>query len=205
MMRKPDNRQQRRTRQAIMNAFTSLIRDRGYEQLTVSDIADRANVGRTTFYRYFQNKIQILVELHQRRFEKLDIIPDTRDNWFSDTPNTNLVNLLSRFQHHGRFVSFMYQIGSDITYVQYLIENALTQHFAKKLIAAFSEDELTVPIPILARSLAGMFSSMLRWWVQDAPDFTPEIMSDHIMQAMRAVVKDALVSHPINPDYLEHS
>jgi len=46
----------------------SLIREKGYEALTVQDILDRADVGRSTFYTHFQDKGDLL----HRGLENLD-------------------------------------------------------------------------------------------------------------------------------------
>ncbi len=59
-MRREDRRVQR-TRQALQGALLSLIREKGFEALTVQDIIDRANLGRATFYAHFDNKEDLLV------------------------------------------------------------------------------------------------------------------------------------------------
>ncbi len=59
-MRREDRRVQR-TRQLLQGALLSLIREKGFEALTVQDIIDRANVGRATFYAHFDNKEDLLV------------------------------------------------------------------------------------------------------------------------------------------------
>ena len=49
-----------RTRQAIRTAFNSLILARGYDAFTAADIAEAADVGRSTFYEHFQGKDEVL-------------------------------------------------------------------------------------------------------------------------------------------------
>jgi AcrR family transcriptional regulator len=58
---KKDDRRVQRTRQLLLSALLSLIREKGFEPLTVQDIIDRANVGRATFYAHFDNKEDLLV------------------------------------------------------------------------------------------------------------------------------------------------
>jgi AcrR family transcriptional regulator len=58
--RKVDRRVQR-TRQLLHEALLSLIREKGFEALSVQDIIDRANVGRATFYAHFDNKEDLLL------------------------------------------------------------------------------------------------------------------------------------------------
>ena len=49
---RPDRRPER-TRQALVRALVELILERGYETLTVDDLTQRANVGRSTLYAHF--------------------------------------------------------------------------------------------------------------------------------------------------------
>src|SRR5713226_5632016 len=55
------DRRVQRTRQLLQGALLSLIREKGFEALSVQDIIDRANVGRATFYAHFDNKEDLLV------------------------------------------------------------------------------------------------------------------------------------------------
>ncbi len=54
------DRRIRKTREALYSAFTSLIVERGYDAISVQDIIDEADVGRTTFYAHFKSKDELL-------------------------------------------------------------------------------------------------------------------------------------------------
>jgi AcrR family transcriptional regulator len=59
-MAKAADRRVQRTQQLLRSALLSLIREKGFEALSVQDIIDRANVGRATFYAHFDNKEDLL-------------------------------------------------------------------------------------------------------------------------------------------------
>ncbi|HEX2715581.1 MAG TPA: helix-turn-helix domain-containing protein, partial [Candidatus Acidoferrales bacterium] len=58
--KRPDRRV-RRTRQLLHDALRSLSVQKGYDHVTVQDVIDRANVGRTTFYAHFRDKDDLLM------------------------------------------------------------------------------------------------------------------------------------------------
>ncbi|GII30453.1 TetR/AcrR family transcriptional regulator [Planotetraspora mira] len=53
-------RNQQRARDEIIAAAYELFAERDYADVTVADIADRAKVGRTTFFRYFGDKQEVV-------------------------------------------------------------------------------------------------------------------------------------------------
>jgi AcrR family transcriptional regulator len=60
-MAKREDRRVQRTQHLLREALFSLIREKGFEALSVQDIIDRANVGRATFYAHFDNKEDLLL------------------------------------------------------------------------------------------------------------------------------------------------
>ncbi|MBM2623068.1 TetR family transcriptional regulator [Actinoplanes sp. LDG1-06] len=51
---------QQRVREQIVEAAFALYAERGFDKVSVTDIAERAQVGRTTFFRYFGDKQEVL-------------------------------------------------------------------------------------------------------------------------------------------------
>jgi AcrR family transcriptional regulator len=54
------DRRVRRTRRALHEALIELVLERGYERITVQDVLDRADVGRSTFYAHYRDKEALL-------------------------------------------------------------------------------------------------------------------------------------------------
>lgn len=65
----PQNNTDRRvqkTRKLLQDALIELVAEDGYEAVTIQEILDQANVGRSTFYAHFQDKDQLLHSILDR-------------------------------------------------------------------------------------------------------------------------------------------
>ena len=62
MKAKKEDRRVQRTRQLLSQALLALIPEKGFDAVTVQDVIDRANVGRSTFYTHFVDKEDLLVQ-----------------------------------------------------------------------------------------------------------------------------------------------
>jgi AcrR family transcriptional regulator len=65
------DRRVRRTREALHAALMALIIEKGFDAITVQDIIDEADVGRTTFYEHFTGKEALLRFGFERLREEL--------------------------------------------------------------------------------------------------------------------------------------
>src|SRR5512134_762137 len=67
----PDRRVQR-TRQSLQDALVELIVEKGYEDITIQDVIDRANVGRSTFYTHFLDKEDLFLSEFEGLWRQLE-------------------------------------------------------------------------------------------------------------------------------------
>ena len=63
------DRRIQKTRNAIYQAFCGLLDRKDYSQITIQEIIDAANVGRSTFYAHYESKEELLQEVCTRLFE----------------------------------------------------------------------------------------------------------------------------------------
>lgn len=59
------DRRVQKTQKLLSDALVSLILEKGYDAVSIADIIQRANVGRSTFYAHYENKEQLLLFGHE--------------------------------------------------------------------------------------------------------------------------------------------
>src|SRR5713226_7910041 len=99
MAKKPRDRRITRTRATLQYALNSLILKKGYDAITIQDICDAANVGRSTFYAHYTSKD----DLKRKGFEKLRTLLVDRQREVLATAahdkHRSLVFSLGMFEH----------------------------------------------------------------------------------------------------------
>src|SRR5215470_13637762 len=55
----------RRTHKFLQEAMIELIAEKGFDAITVGDIAERAMINRATFYRHYQDKYDLAVKIFE--------------------------------------------------------------------------------------------------------------------------------------------
>jgi AcrR family transcriptional regulator len=94
--KKPIGRRERRSAETRKNIFQSamqLFADRGFSATTIDAIAEAADIGKGTFFNYFENKESILLEYQEMQMGKVKAFVAASLN--SDEPLTTLVYKLA--------------------------------------------------------------------------------------------------------------
>jgi AcrR family transcriptional regulator len=80
--RKPDRRVLR-TRRQLQDALMALVLEKGYDAVTIEDITERADLGRTTFYLHYKDKDELLMQSLEAVYDDLvdQIQQRTIDEW----------------------------------------------------------------------------------------------------------------------------
>ena len=162
------DRRVQRTREQLLNALLALIRERGFEALSVQDIIDRANVGRATFYAHFDNKEDLLVSgleefrtairEHQRRLRQQSAVGAAEPFLFSRELFDHVAG------HRDVFAAMVGKRSGAV--VQRLMHRILLDLVREELKASDSSEEgESVPSEAAAQYIATGLWGLLAWWV----------------------------------------
>jgi len=191
-MTKTDRRVQR-TRELLQKALIELISEREYDAITIQDIVDRANLGRTTFYKHYNSKDELFMNCHEavvREFGFGLLHPLSREELLS--PEAPLV-MTSAYQHLEDARALLYSIfqGKDSLLILRRIRDWRAREIEASLSAAFAEADSTIPFDVLANYLAGAQIALVQWWLEKRLPHTLKNLAQTFHLLQRAAIRDA--------------
>jgi AcrR family transcriptional regulator len=159
----PVDRRINRTRSLLTDALIALVLEKGYEAVTVQDIIDRANVGRSTFYAHFENKEQLLLSGHGGLTDRFfAVVP--ADSSETLTYGVNLATLFGHAAGNHRLAKAMLGKNSGDLIISH-IQDLLSIQFRKTLTNRSSPGK-AIRTGLLAEALAAMLVGLLRHWLE---------------------------------------
>lgn len=184
----------RRTYKFLTDALFELISEKPFGEISVTDICNRAMIHRTTFYKHFEDKYQLL----QVTFldEQHNFIEKCKSDGANDTDPkffyTRLVREMFQYVYEN---SDIFKKGVLHPYNHYLTD-LLRNTIVSSLQDHFKEDSLkynisySVPIPLMAEYYAGSCISLLVWWLKN----DLEISIDKMVDYMDIIISDKAAS-----------
>ncbi len=167
---KPVDRRIQKTKKLLFDALMELILEKGYDGITVQDIIDKANVGRSTFYSHFENKEQLLYGSHQ----------ELRGMLFSENADgtLNFEQLYHHAKEHSQVAKAMLgKKGGDLV-ISYF-KDALALKILNDINKESGKNKRDMQMKkLLAESTAAALTQLLSSWLDADMPFTVEDMAD---------------------------
>jgi AcrR family transcriptional regulator len=174
------DRRVQRTRKFLKEALLDLMIEKGYENITIQNIIDRANVGRSTFYSHFLDKQDLLTSSIEELSDFISIkqkenkIKPYREHFrfvFS------LIMLEHADQHRQLYQALVQKKGG--TQVMRQMEEMLSD-VAREEIMMIAHNQLPkcIPIEIVIHFVTVSFLSVLSWWMSEQNPYTAQKADD---------------------------
>lgn len=171
------DRRQQKTRDAIFRAFSKLLEAKRFENITVQEIIDEANIGRSTFYAHFETKNELLKSMCTEIFHHVftEHPPQEADHDFSEGSRSleqKLEHILYHLRENKLNLKGLLASESGELFMRYFRE------YLVDLFLKYKDDFLfNVPDDYLLNHLVGSFSETVKWWISKDTSYTPEEMA----------------------------
>jgi AcrR family transcriptional regulator len=176
-----------RTRRMLQTALLDLTRDQPLDEITVAEIADRAEVNRSSFYQHYSDKETLLADALDAQAAAVgaDLASLDAAAVPGDTAPPELVLRYTRhvFAHAALYRLALGEHGSSIAVAR--LRNRIAA-LAMTGYAQYGQDEtdLGMPVEIAAASVAGSLLGMLTAWLESTDPVPPEQVAVWIWNAL---------------------
>ena len=177
------DRRVQRTREALHQALIALVLKKGYDAITVKDIIEQANVGRSTFYAHYSDKDELLKGGMSDLRKFLMAYQKTA---MASPSSPRLAFSLGLFEHAADYRHvYRAMVGKRAGSVVLNRLRALLAELVKvELVAmALPPSFRDVPQTALVDYLVGSLISVLTWWV-DEKGSRPPAQADAIFRRL---------------------
>src|SRR5450755_1947030 len=168
------DRRVRRTRDALGDALLALVQEKPFDDITVQEVLDRADIGRSTFYAHYRDKEDLFLSDLEDFFEPMSTLLLR----YKDASN-RVAPVRELFAH----VAEMRQLHSALIAsgkMRDFLEMG-QEYFARAIeqrLAALPSSRPASPAQrtAMAHAFAGALLSLLSWWIQHGATPSPEEM-----------------------------
>lgn len=168
----------RRTYKLLTDALMSLLEEKPFEEIHVSDICDKAMVHRTTFYKHFEDKYHLFAfcikELQNDFFNKSSMAKGL------ENPKEfamEIVRQALHFHASNKKRSMLLMSNSFAATFQQNVSQGIQsklEEYQKKGVTT------SIPAPIIAEYFSGALMSLIRWWFENNMPIPQEELLKHI-------------------------
>ncbi|OJG90967.1 TetR family transcriptional regulator [Enterococcus silesiacus] len=162
----------------IIEAFFHLVNEKGYDGITIQDIADEAMINRATFYAHFKDKQDLYEQIFDFAINAFTSIIDTEQIIVSNRIKVKQIEFLLTHiyiniqQNKNFFLTIMDGSSNE------LLRKKLADIIYEKYADIFSklkitENDIEVPIDFIIEYMTSIFIGTLHWWITSDTDMAP--------------------------------
>lgn len=177
------DRRQRKTREAIFKAFTELLSKKIFDQITVGEIIESADIGRATFYSHFETKDYLLKEFCKELFCHIFDTENEREHDHShifkcDGSDSVFLHLIQHLQKNDNNILTLLSSHNNELFLKYFrtnLENLVESH----LDLFESKKSKNLPKQFWKNYVTSTFVETIRWWIDNGMNESPEVITEY--------------------------
>jgi AcrR family transcriptional regulator len=163
-----DDRRSRRTRRLVTAAMAELLLERPFDEITVQAILDRADVGRSTFYQHFRDKLDVIDAVAAEMVEGA-----TAGGAGGLPPSLPIAELFRHAAERYKSLRAMLDVpGNDVFWRE--SQAAWAAAIEASIAAGLGRQRAGVPPAVAAQFITGAAVAVLKWWLREGMPYPPE-------------------------------
>ncbi|RPK01482.1 TetR/AcrR family transcriptional regulator [Priestia endophytica] len=185
-MKKVDRRVTK-TRKAILSAYLSLLQTKGVHAISVSDITEKADINRATFYAHYEDKQNLQEQIIKEILDDLeeaiekDISKEEQNNFTLTTLEGIFIRMLENIYSHKEFYTVMLGNNGPSIFVDDL-QHIICKYTTKGLVTVHADKiDLIVPEAIYLSYVTSAQFGVIKYWIKNHYSETPLFMAQQLL------------------------
>lgn len=176
----------RRTHKLLIEALAELLNEKGFENISVTEICDKAMINRTTFYKHYTDKYDLVERGFETMLEDISSkvkYPDIAKTEFTlSKPPAHFLFLFTHISENKIFYSLLLNKGT-FSILRSIFADWLVKQSQYRL--KFIKSPIDIPEPVAIRFAVGALLEVLNWWIENNMPYKPEEMAFYIWHMYR--------------------
>lgn len=177
------DRRIKRSKDALKKATLSLMEEKDFKTISITEIAERADFNRGTFYAHYKSKEDLLREVVMDKMSELieSISASHTDMIPLDEVSPVAVSLFNHFWKNANYYRLMLDHNVLPGFQDYLCET-INNHVLKNIQTDLSNPNHHINPEILSYHRAYSILGMVIYWFKNGLQYTPHYMAEQLMQ-----------------------
>ncbi|MBQ9714106.1 MAG: TetR/AcrR family transcriptional regulator C-terminal domain-containing protein [Clostridia bacterium] len=180
------DRRQRKTREAIFKAFIFLLSKKNFNNITVGEIIEIADVGRATFYAHFETKDFLLKDLCGELFDHI-FSPETGNSngniFHCEGQDSVFLHLFKHIKKNDNNIGKLLASKNNELFLEYF-QRGIKGLVIKNLADFQHKKPELLPENFWINHISASFINTLKWWIEQELQQPPELITEYFLQSI---------------------
>ena len=196
MNRTTEDRRSRKTKHIIRETLLQLLKEKRLTQITISELADTADINRKSFYNHYESIYAVLDELEDECIERmLTLFSEDSIKNYINNPTTFFLRLAKELKNNEEFYKILIDSEENLKLIQKLTDR-LRKYFcqSEQLLGYTQSPYFEYFINFIVSGMASVYNS----WFQTEKKISIEELSVFIGNLINNPISFFLQNNSIN-------
>ena len=173
----------KKTYLALSQAFTELLEEKMFEDITVNELCDKAMIRRTTFYKHFADKYEyyaFFLQEHREKF-KLQVTATTPSSDLIKYSSDMLCEMFKFVRTHKKMLDHIKK-SNMMPFLYQTFQDQIASELKELLFSNGKYNKLTPEQELLVSFYSGGLISTVYWWLENPDTLDDNAIAEEIFK-----------------------
>ncbi len=172
-----------KTKASIQKAMLDILEEKRFEDISISEIANLAMVGRATFYRYYEDKYTLLKSMLTERIYPMASHFPTPNNVKREELYSDWLALFTHIAESRAFYRAILCDNGSLS-IRLFLEETIGTILHNRLQTDNLKESGSIPSEVRSQYIINAFLGITTWWLKNNLPYSPEQMAHWTMDLL---------------------